>query len=1217
MADLYYYADWNNNGLFDHPYSDLSAYVILASWRFGRNAAHEFDAAGRIGLVLDNSTSLFSSENTASPLYGKILPNIAIKITMTSGGVTTTMAVMDLEDITPIVGHAPGTQINTAELVARGRLARFNKGETQIALQENKDTGALMTVFLDQDGYPADERSIDTGQSTIAKFWAKKNPRLKTIRSLQAAEFGRVREGKNGYFCFEGRAHIFAAPHDTPQATYGTGVLNMWNLRQGSPRSGGFDKVTGFVHTFNISEDVILVTWTDVPNNAGGTPLVVPGAVGGVPGTLEISIEFPTASSPANFVAVNAWSTLDMEANTAADRTGQDLTSSVTLSTDEKLGQRRRIVFSNANAAPAHLVVLRAHGVAVVEGDPIPVSSGTGDQEYPYPSDWWSDHAAAQAHADYLVGVFDPPPLRLTFDVKADYDANHLDEVRQRDIGDRIRVVATLADFGLAIDAEFIIDSLAYAVGADSMLIMTVACTKAPATQLAASGTPYTPRKVPTSDRAKVPDDLRCVGYASGTKISTGVEAWKWKDGIYEAEFRARLRTATALERGSGIVNAVIRSENNFAVPATGSLSFWINFAGSYGPTWEIAGPTQDISAGWLLCSGVGEPAEGDPDPPSSFGLQAWGNTIRAGWKTAASDKRITYTSFPAGEPVLVGLSWANAGDVILYVNGVNVGSVTGLDATFDTSSFLLSIMTGLAPTVHGFGGAFGKLSHLAFWDAVLTPIEMASLMQSKPDEVNADHLTDYWPLTLRTDSPEWYHHDNQVTGGDDVLSNDYIGIGQGVNLGQDASGKDSMDLRTPEEGGDLVHDGVTAIIAAGKKASQWGANHTWTPEFPGDWFYAYRLKNLAGWSVWSDGDDYPKWVTDHINTQNQNDTGPPEDWTVKVENGPKPGTVIVRATRPLVNGNTILFAMFQIKDGRTNPTFLALDSTTAPAHVYYDGSAIAHTYDADTFRFTRNSGSGFGFPLGTDAVILIDVRGDGNYALAHTVWTDGIGSFKWEGDNPETATWFEMPAALSELVSGADYRIKFVRTPWLWDTDGYLGATPGMGFSWKGYYKITNDDGSSGDKSSAEFVSDPIQIPDGLTVEDVVARVWFFNAYSASDDGIASALGTLGGVPVLPIVDGEVFTDARLGKEFVVYVTGNFTLKNPTNLTDWGHPIIWTFVIVSPGVITLDTMFRVCDAGNYVELPSTVGLRSHLGARYAADDELLDVVSFMPGYAQ
>ena len=266
MANLSYYVDWDDDGSFANAYSDITDYVMTSSWRIGRSAAHEFDQAGSVSLVLDNSSSIFSSFNPDSPLHGKIMPDIRVKIAMTVGAVTTTMAVGYLDDIVPSVGQAPGARLNTAELTGYGVLGQFTTGSTHIPLQENYDTGSIVDAFLDSDDFSETERRIDTGQTTLSKFWAPlDSSRIDILRQLQAAEFGRVREGKDGFLCFESRAHIFTAPHDTPQATYGDGTLRIWNLKQAAPRFGVFDHVTGQVRTFNISEDTVLVTLADVP----------------------------------------------------------------------------------------------------------------------------------------------------------------------------------------------------------------------------------------------------------------------------------------------------------------------------------------------------------------------------------------------------------------------------------------------------------------------------------------------------------------------------------------------------------------------------------------------------------------------------------------------------------------------------------------------------------------------------------------------------------------------------------------------------------------------------------------------------------------------------------------------------------------------------------------------------------------------------------------
>ena len=146
---------------------------------------------------------------------------------------------------------------------------------------------------------------------------------MQVLRELQAAEFGRLREGKNGYLVFENRANPFTAPRNAPQATYGAGTLRMWNLKQENPLAGVFNKISSQIHTFNVSESIVLVTIADIAGNKGGRP----DRAGN--GTLSIDIDYPTDSSPGNYIAVNTWGMVDYEANTLADRTGMDITERV------------------------------------------------------------------------------------------------------------------------------------------------------------------------------------------------------------------------------------------------------------------------------------------------------------------------------------------------------------------------------------------------------------------------------------------------------------------------------------------------------------------------------------------------------------------------------------------------------------------------------------------------------------------------------------------------------------------------------------------------------------------------------------------------------------------------------------------------------------------------------------------------------------------------
>jgi len=547
LATYNYYVDWNGDGDFFDANEDISQYVLSSSWQYGcQNGPPEHAAAGSCSLKLDNSSSIFSSFNPASPLYGKIRPGLAIRITMTiPGGSTVTMFQGYMQSLVPTVGDL--VSVSTADLTGYGVLAQFgDDSDIEVPLQENITTGAAIGLLLDQAGISAGNRALDAGQSTISKWWVRQgSSRLDAMRELEDEELGRIREGKDGKVVFEDRSHPFAAPRSSAaQSTYGTGILRPYNLQQQDPLPGIFNKVQSNVRTFNKSDaDIILVTLADVPGGVAGTPPVVPPN-----GSLTLNVEYPTPAAPSNYIAVNSWGMVDLAANTEIDGTGDDITPHVTPSKTE-YGPKLTLTFVNNYSAPAYLTVLRIHGTAIVESDPIPIKSDDTTSQsmyrvhaFPYPSRWITNLKDGQAKLDYIVARFKDPRPRLTFEVRANYDAAHLAEVQARDVSDRIRVTAG-SDFGLFVDAEFIIDYIAHSVDSGRLHTMTVQCTIAPTLQLGPSGTDYDPKTIPqptTGGVDPVPDDLWTRAVLRDGRILFACAADKWNAGIDKADFRCK-----------------------------------------------------------------------------------------------------------------------------------------------------------------------------------------------------------------------------------------------------------------------------------------------------------------------------------------------------------------------------------------------------------------------------------------------------------------------------------------------------------------------------------------------------------------------------------------------------------------------------------------------------------------------------------------------------
>ena len=537
-ATYYYYVDWSNDGDFTDANEDISAYVLSADWSCGSDGqAPGQTSAGACRLILDNSTSIFSSYNPAG-IAANLLPGRRVKITMKIGAAAEVqMWGGYLESITPTVGAK--VTVSTAELIAYGAISKLtDTPRVDIALQTDITTGAAMALVLTEVGIAAGDRSLNTGQSTLSKWWARDADALGLLRELEAAECGLLREGKDGKLTFEDRAHRANAPHNAIQSTYGTGVLNLWQPQQENHLRGIYNLVETQVRTFNKSDDVTLAIISDVANAVGGVPPIIPAS-----SSLTIWIEFPTPSTPTDYLAVSDWTTVDYEANTAADGTGTDITTDVSAVKTE-YGSRLKIVFTNANIANAHMVVLRAHGVAVVEGDPMPVKGEDATSQvkyrkrsFPSPSRWLTDLTHATNYCADIIAFYKDPRPRLRYELMANYDATHLLEAQTRDVSDRIHIEASLATFGLAIDGDFFVEYAHHSVDQARLHKVEYVSSAAQAHTWAASATPYTPKVTPI---AGPPDDLVCYSISNGLDVYVGCKAYKWNATISQAEFRAK-----------------------------------------------------------------------------------------------------------------------------------------------------------------------------------------------------------------------------------------------------------------------------------------------------------------------------------------------------------------------------------------------------------------------------------------------------------------------------------------------------------------------------------------------------------------------------------------------------------------------------------------------------------------------------------------------------
>src|SRR3990167_3594732 len=100
--------DFNANGTFGDANEDITADVLRSEWRMGRDYASQLTGksrGGRMILNLDNHTNAgkYNSFNTASAIYGSILPGRKVRLRATDCTGTVTLWQGFLDRINPQV----------------------------------------------------------------------------------------------------------------------------------------------------------------------------------------------------------------------------------------------------------------------------------------------------------------------------------------------------------------------------------------------------------------------------------------------------------------------------------------------------------------------------------------------------------------------------------------------------------------------------------------------------------------------------------------------------------------------------------------------------------------------------------------------------------------------------------------------------------------------------------------------------------------------------------------------------------------------------------------------------------------------------------------------------------------------------------------------------------------------------------------------------------
>ena len=240
------YIDWDNSATFlDAAGEDVSSRVRAApgiSCTRGRDQIRALapPAAGSLMATLDNQSQDYSPENGASPLDGNLLPGRRVRYVSATGtrylyeeaGLTYEQSGVaydsDATSYTLWTGllddlpQHPEALSKSVDSPALGTLSRLAGKTISTALYSSITTDVALGHLLDAAGWPAADRVLDTGKTTLGYWWLDNEDALQAALTLFSTEGpgAALYEDGQGRIVFESRHYrLLTARSITAQVT--------------------------------------------------------------------------------------------------------------------------------------------------------------------------------------------------------------------------------------------------------------------------------------------------------------------------------------------------------------------------------------------------------------------------------------------------------------------------------------------------------------------------------------------------------------------------------------------------------------------------------------------------------------------------------------------------------------------------------------------------------------------------------------------------------------------------------------------------------------------------------------------------------------------------------------------------------------------------------------------------------------------------------------
>jgi hypothetical protein len=208
---------------------DVSSQINRIETNRGRTALSDQFQTGSLTLRIVDQNGDFNPQNTLSPYFTLLTPMKKVQITATYSGITYPIF---SGFITSYVTTYPDTSsfddvaITTIQAVDAFRLAQLAQISTVTGATAGDLSGTRINQILDEIDWPASQRDIDAGLTTLQADPGTNRTALQALQIATESEYGAIYVDANNNFVFQDRGVTAGSIGGTPTvfADDGTGI---------------------------------------------------------------------------------------------------------------------------------------------------------------------------------------------------------------------------------------------------------------------------------------------------------------------------------------------------------------------------------------------------------------------------------------------------------------------------------------------------------------------------------------------------------------------------------------------------------------------------------------------------------------------------------------------------------------------------------------------------------------------------------------------------------------------------------------------------------------------------------------------------------------------------------------------------------------------------------------------------------------------------------